>query len=256
MEQILNLFDIPGNPFCNARVYLSGTFSVSKNTIGDKLESVGAIVRSIDAKGTKSWLGLSKDTCVIIAGNKQPDADIEKAEILLHDGFYIPIISEDECFSILAGNKQATFPKPIKSVDITYDFIFKSKVPTLLHFNFYEYTHPLGQKELFLHGIKGNKDLLYQSLGNIGAYSNFDFEPLSIDYCWLRNDTIENLKKGKKDEFIQIITNKYNSSPNNKFTYKFIVESEAIYWMLYRAKSIGDKLSLDYITRYIDSITR
>ena len=252
MNQILNLFDIPDNPFCGARVYLSGTFSVPKNVIGDKLESVGAILRS---ESGNDW-GLSKFTRVIIAGDKQPEADIRKADILAHDGFHIPVISEHDIDLILEGKKDAKFPQVIKNVDITYDFIFNPKFQQIKHFNFYENTHPLSQKELFLYDIKGDKNLLYQSLGNIGAFSNTDFDPLSIDYCWLKKGTIDKLKKGEKDEFIQIITNKYNSSPNNKFTYKFIIEFEAIYWMLYRAKSIGDKLSLDYITRYIDSITR
>lgn len=256
MNQILNLFDIPNNAFSETRVYLSGTFSIPKNTLGDKLESVGAIVRSINSKGTKGWLGLSRDTCVIIAGKDIPDVDNEKIQTLLHDGFHIPVISESECLSILSGNKTYTFTKPVKNVDINYDFIFKSKIPTLQHFNFYEYTHPLGQKEIFLHGIKGNKDLLYQSLGNIGAYSNSEFDPMLIDFCWLREDTIKKLRNGEKDEFIQLITEKYNSSSSIKFTYKFIVESEAIYWMLYRAKSVGDKLSIDYLTRYLDSINK
>lgn len=252
MNQNLSLFDIPDNPFCGARVYLSGTFSVPKNVIGDKLESVGAILRS---ESGNDW-GLSKFTRVIIAGDKQPEADIRKADILAHDGFHIPVISEHDIDLILEGKKDAKFPQVIKNVDITYDFIFNPKFQQIKHFNFYENTHPLSQKELFLYDIKGDKNLLYQSLGNIGAFSNIDFDPLSIDYCWLKKETIDKLKKGEKDEFIQIITNKYNSSPNNKFTYKFIIEFEAIYWMLYRAKSIRDKLSLDYITRYIDSITR
>ena len=93
-----------------------------------------------------------------------------------------------------------------------------------------------------------------QSLGNIGAYSNFEFDPKSIDYCWLKNETINKLKKGEKDEFIQIITEKYNSSAANKFTYKFIIESEAVFWMLFRAKEIGDNVSLYYLNKYLQSI--
>lgn len=242
------------NSFNGKRVYLSGTFSTSKTEIIDILEGVGAIVRTIGPKGSKAPLNLAKTTCVIVAGKNQSSNDIEKIEILSHDGFHIPVITEEEMLDIAAYKKNVYFPIPVKHVDITYDFLFNSIVPKLVHFNFYEYTHPLGCKELFLYDIKGQKELLDQSLGNIGAYVNGEFDPKTIDYCWLKKETIERLKKGQKDEFIRIIEDKYNSSNNNKFTYKFIIESEAIFWMEFRAKECGDKLSLDYITRYQESI--
>lgn len=242
------------NPFDGVRVYLSGTFSVPQSVIFSQLEDAGAIVKSIGPKGAIAPLNLAKTTCVIVTGKKQSESDLVKIEMLSHDGFHIPIITEDEMRLIISGKKEASFPLPTKKVDITFDFLFNSRVPKIIHFNFYEYTHPLGMKELFVHDIQGKKDLLLQSLGNIGAYSNFEFDPKTIDYCWLKKETIEKLKKGEKDEFIQIITNKYNSSNSDKFSYKFIIESEAIFWMEYRAREIGDKISLDYITRYKQSI--
>lgn len=244
----------PIRPFDGVRVYLSGTFSVPQSEIIDKLIDAGAIGQRIGPKGGLLPQNLAKTTCVIIAGKKQNESDLLKIETLAHDGYHIPIITEDEMNLIISGKKRRTFPLPTKKVDITFDFLFNSKVSKIIHFNFYEYTHPLGQKELFMHDIKGRKDLLLQSLGNIGAYSNSDFDPKTIDYCWLKKETIEKLKKGEKDEFIQIISNKYNSSNSDKFTYKFIIESEAIFWMEYRAKEIGDEISLDYITRYQQSI--
>lgn len=250
---LFNTID-PIKPFDGVRVYLSGTFSVPQTVIVDELIDAGAIGQKIGPKGGMSTPNLAKTTCVIIAGKKQNENDLLKIETLSHDGFHIPIITEDEMRLIIAGKKQVSFSPPIKNVDITYDFLFNSKVPKIIHLNFYEYTHPLGMKELFVHDIKGEKNLLLQSLGNIGAYSNFDFDPKTIDYCWLKKETIEKLKKGEKDEFIQIITNKYNSSSNDKFTYKFIIESEVIFWMEYRAREIGDKISLDYIKRYQQSI--
>lgn len=244
----------PIKPFDEVRVFLSGTFSVPQSVIVEELIDAGAIGQKIGPKGGMLTQSLAKTTCVIIAGKKQNESDLLKIETLAHDGYHIPIITEDEMRLIISGKKQASFPLPVKNVDITFDFLFNSRVPKIIHFNFYEYIHPLGMKELFMHDIKGKKDLLLQSLGNIGAYSNFEFDPKTIDYCWLKKETIEKLKKGEKDEFIQIITNKYNSSSSDKFTYKFIIESEAIFWMEYRAREIGDKISLDYITRYQQSI--
>lgn len=232
------------NPFNGIRVYLSGTFSRPNSEIIFKLTNAGA--------NTK--MGLAKTTCVIIAGSNQSDKDLEKIDILSHDGFHIPIIDETEALAIITGEKNASFYEPVKNVNITYDYIFNSRVPKIQHFNFFEHTHPLGQKELFLHEIKGNQHLLYQSLGNIGSYGNSEFDPKSIDFCWLKQETIDKLRQGGKDRFIDIITEKYNQSDSDKFTYKFVIESEAIYWMEYRATEVGDKLSLDLITRYKNSI--
>ena len=249
------LFDInPVRPFDGVRVYLSGTFSVPQSEIVNKLIDAGAIGQQIGPKGGFLPQNLAKTTCVIIAGKKQNDSDLLKIETLAHDGYHIPIITEDEMYLIMSGKKEASFPLPVKHVDITFNFLFNSRIPKIIHFNFYEYTHPLGRKELFLYDIKGQKELLDQSLGNIGAYVNGEFDPKTIDYCWLKKETIEKLKKGQKDEFVRIIEDKYNSSNSDKFTYKFIIESEAIFWMDFRAKECGDELSLDYITRYQESI--
>ncbi len=252
----LTLFSLmePIRPFDGVRVYLSGTFNKSQSEILDNLINNGATGQIIGPKGGILSQNLSKTTQVIIAGNKQSDSDLLKIETLKHDGYHIPIISEKEMNLILNGEKEKKFPLPIKNLNITFDFLFNSKFPNILHFNFYEYTHSLYTKNLFMHDIKGRKDLLLQSLGNIGAYSNFEFDPLNIDYCWLKRGTIEKLKNGEKDEFIQIITDKYNSSSHDKFTYKFIIESEALFWMEFRAREIGDDISLDYITRYKQSI--
>ena len=249
--------DLFGNisyPFEGVRVYLSGKFTQPKELISDRLYDSGAIVKSVGPVSSTNYLGLSKDTCVVIAGGELSEQELLKLDTLRHDGFHIPVISENEMNEIINGNIKREFPAPIKNVDITYDFIFNSRTPMIQHFNFYGYTHSLGQKELFVHDLKGNKDCLLQSLGNIGAYSNFEFDPKSIDYCWLKNETINKLKKGEKDEFIQIITEKYNSSAANKFTYKFIIESEAVFWMLFRAKEIGDNVSLYYLNKYLQSI--
>lgn len=234
-----------GNPFNGARVYVSGTTSKPKGEIEFKLINAGAITK----------MGLAKTTCVIIEGENQSENDKIKIQTLTHDGFHIPIIKEEEMYNILDGeNKDIKFPIPVKNVDITYNFIFNSIIPKIVHFNFHEYTHTLGQKEIFFHKVNGSQGLLLQSLGNIGAYSNFEFNPKEIDFCWLNKETIEKLKTGEKDEFIQIITNKYNSSDSDKFTYKFIIETEALFWMEYRAREIGDEISLDYIERYKQSI--
>lgn len=250
-----NLFGYHPTPFEGARIYLSGKFKRPKAIIADNLQDLGAIVRTIGPVSATNYLGLSKETCVVITGDKLSDQESIKLDTLKHDGYHIPVITEKDMDDIIYGFKTSTiFTPPVKNVDITYDFIFNSRTPMIQHFNFYEFYHPLGQKEIYFHDLKGNKDLLLQSLGNIGSFSNFDFDPKTIDFCWLKSETIESLKRGIKDEFIQIITHKYNSSDANKFTYKFIIESEAVYWMLYRAKACGDELSLDYLTRYLDSI--
>lgn len=254
MNNIQTLFNFDSKDILSeVRVYFCGKFSQKTSILADKLEARGAITRSITTS-KPTLLGLSKETCVIVKGKDVPEKDTTKILTLAHDGYHIPIISESDIDNILNGVKPSDFPTPIKSVDINFDFLFNSIIPKIIHFNFYGYTHPIGQKNIFLHNIRGNHFLLEQSLGNIGAYSCSSFDPYDVDYCWLKKETIDLLKNGEKDDFIKIITDSYNSSSNTKFTYKFIIESEAIYWMLYRAKEIGDRISLEYITKYLESI--
>ena len=90
------LFDInPVRPFDGVRVYLSGTFSVPQSEIVNKLIDAGAIGQQIGPKGGFLPQNLAKTTCVIIAGKKQNDSDLLKIETLAHDGYHIPIITED-----------------------------------------------------------------------------------------------------------------------------------------------------------------
>ncbi len=238
------------SPFCGARVYLSGKFSMEKKEIVALLDGNGAVLRS---EQSNALLGLSKETCVIIVGENRLVNDLVEAERLSFNGYNIPTISEAEMRTILSGDKEANFPKPIKNVDINYDFLFTSRFSPIVHLNFHELTHPLGKKDIFLYEVKGESHLLRTCLGNIGAYTSNDFDPNSTDYCWLRKETIEKLKRNEKDNFIQIITDKYNTSNSSQFNYKFIIEQEVVFWLENRAREIGDAISLDCITRYKDS---
>ncbi|MCD8304121.1 MAG: hypothetical protein LUC86_04765 [Prevotellaceae bacterium] len=244
-------FDKGRNAFNNAKVYLSGKFSVGKKEIADLLEERGAVARQEDSR---NLLNLTRDTWVIIAGESQSAMDLLKIDTLVFDGYNIPIITESGMYSILSGEKEAIFTEPRKELNITFDLLFNSRFSPIVHLNFYEYTHPLGRKEIFIHNVDGERHLLEQCLGNIGACPSKSFNPDETDYCWLRRSTIEMLKKGEKDEFIQIIENKYNGSTSTKFLYRFLIESEVIQWMGYRAREVGDQLSLSYLTRYLDSI--
>ncbi len=230
---------------------MSGKFSEEKKKLVALLDNNGAVLRS---EQSNTLLGLSKETCVIIAGKNRSDSDVVEAERLSFNGYNIPTISEAEMHTILSGDKEANFPKPIKSVDITYDFLFTSRFSPIVHLNFHELTHPLGKREIFLYEVKGESQFLRICLGNIGAYTNNDFDPNTTDYCWLRKETIEKLKRNEKDSFIQIITDKYNTSTSSQFNYKFIIEQEVIFWLENRAREIGDAISLEYITRYKESI--
>lgn len=248
------LFDTPEDDILTeVRVFFCGKFTEPVPVLADRMESRGAIVRSI-AKSSPQLLGLSRETCVIVKGENPKASDLEKMQALDFDGYHIPVISETGLTNILNGTTKADFPKPVKKVSLTYDSIFKSGRTRIIHFDFFELTHRLGQKEIFLYNAPGNNFLLEQALGNIGAYSTSAFYPYETDYCWLTQETISKLKNGEKDEFIRIIEDTYNSSDSIKFTYKFIIGSEALYWMEYRARECGDDLSLDYITRYKESI--
>ena len=236
------LFDNINNntPFHGVRIYLSGTLSRSTQEINFKLANAGAITK----------MGLAKTTCVIIAGDDQNQDDIIKIATLKNDGFDIPIITESEMYDLLSGKKYKEFKEPIKDINITYDFIFSKQFPKIIHINAQLNTHPLGQKEIFINKKNANKYVLWQAIGNIGAYVTAEFDPKTTDYCWLETDTIRQLRNGEKDEFIKCIADAYNKSDSDKFTYKFLLSEEVIEWMRLRAKRIEDFASIDLIDKY------
>lgn len=123
------LFDnIPEDDILSGvRVFFCGRFTEPVSILADQMENRGAIVRSISTSSPQ-LLGLSKETCVIVQGNSPKDTDLDKIQSLDYDGFHIPVISEEDAHRILDGSKEAHFPKPIKEVDITYDFIFQKRV--------------------------------------------------------------------------------------------------------------------------------
>lgn len=240
--------------FENTRIYLSGNFNTPKKQLIEKLEGEGAIMRTINDNGIFQLLGITKHTCVIVKGNNISTKDQEKIDLLISDGYNIPIISESELNDILLGKSYREFKEVDKNINITYDLIYSSKYNKTEHLDFNEVTHNLGQKEIFIFKCKENKDTLLQSLGNIGAYPSDDFVPKTTNYCWVTKDTIDKLKIGVKDDFIKLIEDTYNGSDSTKFTYKFIFESEVIYWIECRSERVHDNITLGLIKRYKESI--
>lgn len=235
--------DVSGHTLTGKRIYFSGE-SISKADTNKRLKSIGAIIETTPTKFSN----------VFVIGDNQTDEEVLRIDTLLHDGFNIPKITEAELDFIISNDKnEREFLDVKKDVNITYDFIFNSSVKKIMPVQREEFTHYLGQKNIFIYKPIGDKNSLFQCLGNLGAVPVEYFDPNDIHYCWLTESTINKLRNGIKDDFIMHISNIYNSSACDKFTYKFILESEVLNFLEYRAKESNDDILIELYEKYSES---
>ena len=148
----------------------------------------------------------------------------------------------------------------MKAINFTYEFLFdKNKngefkyIKTLRDNGL----NPLYGKELYIPStIVENRDYFFQSLGNLGAYGNNDFDS-TIHYFLLPNETVDKLQFGIKDEVIlsieQICEDQKRKSKDPRkwrFNITFIHEHEVIDFITTRSKRINDDITLHLIEKY------
>ena len=126
----------------------------------------------------------------------------------------------------------------LKPIVITYEYLFNDndepKKRHVLHPVRTDLGNPLYGKEIYVRSIGGNKDVLFQSLGYIGAYANNYFDS-TIHFIMLSDETVSNLRRGIKDEHILWIEQEcerqraaYVDPKKWKFRMRFIVEQEVV----------------------------
>lgn len=193
----------------------------------------------------------SKNVCLIVTGSGVKEDHIKKINELKHDGYNLKVVNEVEFFGIV--DRQAcdfNIAPPVKKVDITYDFILHSNIiPKVTHMPLDIGRHKLGSKDIYIKSSIGDIDAIAQCLGNLGAMTSYNISD-SIDYIWLTDSCVDNLKAGIKDDLIVEIESFYNSSKSTKFNYKFILESEVIDYIERRANELNDDFSLSLIEQF------
>lgn len=110
------------------------------------------------------------------------------------------------------------------------------------------------QKEVFFtNGFKGNKSLLYQALGNLGAYArDYDFDK-EISLVVISNLILDNFYQGIEHPFIKELEEKLNQNSSPYRRMKFITEEQLIWYIENRIKLTNDDQLGGLLQKYKDS---
>lgn len=233
--------DIKNNPFYDRRVAYVGSFSVDSRALSKLLKEWGADVNNAISKSTRF---------VLIGRNPDPEK-IQKLDTLLHDGFSIRRLSQEDLDCILRGEnweEYAISNEVVKELDFTMD-----------HFNQHHYMfdegvrNKIAGKELyFCEGFRKDKYAISQIAGNLAAWCNHMLSS-QIQIFVLSNSTIEKLQRGEKDENILMIQNYYNRNKSEKFDFSFMTEDDILYFAQLWIKTHNDKVLLSLYERYMNS---
>ena len=230
----------PCHPFYDRKLVITGEFNIDRKELAKMLKSMGA---DIDT-------GISKKTNFVIIGQEPGPAKMEKLDKLIHDGFPIRRIYQDDLNRIFAGDydNYRVEKAVVKDLDFTFKHYEKH------HISFENGRNVISLKELFYgKGFAGNFDLFNQITGNLGAAGdNIQIYP-ETNIILLSDSTLSKLKKGEKDETIQYIQNYYNSNKSIVFDFKFLSESDVLQFCKERCERCGDELTLDMYERYMES---
>ena len=233
--------DIKDNPFYDRRIAYTGSFSVENRALSKLLKQWGADVNNT----------ISKSTRFVLVGQNPDPEKIQKLDTLLHDGFAIRRLSQDDLDYILRGEKweeYATSNEVVKDLDFTIE-----------HFNQHHYMfddgvrNKIAGKELyFCEGFRKDKYAISQIAGNLAAWCNHMLSA-QIQIFVLSNFTIEKLQRGEKDENILMIQNYYNRNKSEKFDFSFMTEDDILNFAQLWIKTHDDNVLLSLYERYLNS---
>jgi hypothetical protein len=148
-----------------------------------------------------------------------------------------------------------------KRIDINYGYYqweapningktFASRVSSPLIFDPEGLKNPLSQKEIFVPEIPNiDTGVIRQLIGNFGGYANKEYYD-DTNIIMLGDSTLENLKRGIKDEIIIEIENKYNKSNSKIFNIQFTCESDFINWVERRMGIYPDESTIALLEKY------
>lgn len=231
----------PNNPFYDRKVVLTGLFSQGRQELGKILKSMGA----------DNDTSISKKTNFVLIGKEPGEAKINKLNKLLHDGWSIKKLYQEDIDNILNGEWEGYHvPKTnTKDLNLTYEHYLKHL------YNRKNVNNPIYGHELFVsNSILGHFDYFSQMCGYVGAFVNDDMCP-EIDLCVLSERTLSLLKQGKKDETIQYIESYYNTHKAVVFDYRFISETDILNYINNRIETCNDIVTKEYYDKYINSKT-
>lgn len=232
---------LEGNPFYNRRVAYTGRFTIDNRKLSKLLQQWGAEVNN----------SITKTTKIVLVGQSPNPEKMQKIETLLHDGFHILQLSQDDLDVILRGENWEQYK--------TSDEVVKDLDFTIEHFNQHHYTfnegirNKIAGKELyFCEGFRKEKTAIQQITGNLAAWGNFVLSP-QIQIFVLSNSTVEKLQRGEKDESIIMIERFYNQNKTEKFDFSFMTEDDILNFARLWIDTYKDQVLDALYERYINS---
>lgn len=232
----------PNNPFYDRKVVITGEFLLDRKELANQLKRMGA---DIDTS-------ITKRTNYVLIGTDPGPAKMEKLEKLIHDGFNIRKLFQQDIDAILSGNWEGYHAEKEvkKDLSFTYDHYLKH------HVTFESDRNIIASKELYYGtGFKGNLDLFKQITGNLGAAGDVEIYP-ETNICVLSDSTLETLEEGEKDDTILYIENYYNNNKAIVFDFAFISESDILDFCKGRCEQCGDEVTMELYEKYMESAIR
>ena len=231
----------PNSPLYDRKVVITGDFFIGRKELGDILQREhGADINS----------SISKYTNFVFIGENPGWKKLPKLDKLIHDGFQIRKLYEDDLRAILEGNWEEYHveKKAKKDLDFTYSHFYEHRTV------FKDAYNVIAGKELYYgKGLAGDRDLFAQITGNLGAAGDYEIFP-ETNLCVLSDSTLGKLKLGEKDETVLYIQNYYNNNKANTFELSFISESDILKFAKERIDLTGDESTGYYYKRYIGEI--
>ena len=229
----------PNNPFYDRKVVITGLFKQDRKELGIILKSIGA----------DNDTSISKKTNFVLIGKEAGTSKIQKLDKLLHDGWNIKRLYQEDIDKILNGEWDGYHVPKINSKDLnlTYEH-YSSHL-----YNSKNLNNPIYGHELFVsNSILGRLDYFGQMCGYLGAFVSDEMCP-EIDLCVLSERTLNLLKQGKKDETILYIENYYNTHKAVVFDFRFISEKAILDYIENRIESCNDFITKEYYDKYLES---
>jgi hypothetical protein len=229
----------PKNPFFNRKVVITGEFSIERRDLAVRLKKMGADIDST----------ITKKTHFVLAGQDPGPKKMEQVKKLIHNGYNIRVLGENELLEIFDGNwEQYIIADEVKkNLVFTYDHYLSHRKP------FIGLTNHIATKSIYTgKGLSGERMYFAQILGNLGAYSDNDIDN-DTKICLLSNESIANLREGYQDETIQYIQQIYNSDKSVTFDWLFISEEDILEYCKKRCEAYDDDVTMELYEKYMDS---
>ena len=233
----------PRSPFYDRKVVITGDFFIPR-------KELAAILKR--EHGADIDTSISKKTNFVLIGEDPGWKKLPKVDKLIHDGFQIRKLYEEDLRAILAGDWEDYHveKEAKKDLDFTYAHFTDHRITFENNYNV------IARNELYYgKGLKGDRDLFAQITGNLGAAGDYEMCP-ETNLCVLSDSTLEKLQSGEKDETILYIQDYYNNNRAKTFELSFISEGDILRFAKERIDRIGDESTGYYYKRYMGEIER